>query len=136
MAHWLVKTEPGCYNFNELLREKRTVWDGVTNPQALIFLREMKRGDDVLFYHTGKEKSVVGLARVESGPYPDPNADNEKLVVVDIEAVKAVPEPVTLKAIKADKAFADFHLVRNSRLSVMPVPKNLWQKLLRMGEAG
>jgi len=136
MAHWLVKTEPGCYTFDELQREKRTVWDGVSNPQALIFLREMKLGDDVLVDHTGKEKRVVGLAKVVRAAYPDPNENDDKLVVVDVKAVKAIPEPVSLKAIKADKAFADFHLVRNSRLSVMPVPENLWQKLLRMGGSG
>jgi len=133
VKHWLLKTEPGDYSFADLARDKRTVWDGVGNNQALGFMRDMSRGDRVFIYHTGREKCIAGVARVVRGPYPDPERNDEKRVVVDLEAVRAVPEPVTLAAIKADAAFADFHLVRVSRLSVMPVTADQWKKLCGMG---
>jgi len=129
-AHWLVKTEPSTYSFENLLRDRRTRWDGVANAVALKHLRAMAEGDDVLVYHTGDVKAAVGLARVASAPYADPK--DAKLTVVDLAAVRALPRAVSLAAVKADPAFADFSLVRIGRLSVMPVPEPLWQRLLRM----
>jgi predicted RNA-binding protein with PUA-like domain len=136
MAHWLVKTEPSTYSFEDLVREKRARWDGVANPVALRNLREMTPGDDVLVYHTGDVKAAVGLAKVASEPYPDPKSKDEKLTVIDLEAGKPLAHPVTLKAVKADPAFADFALVRQGRLSVMAVPPDLWKRLLAMAAKG
>ena len=130
MSHWLVKTEPSTYSFDDLRREKRARWDGVTNPVALKNLRAMCPDDDVLVYHTGDQKACVGLARVASEPYADPK--NSKLTVVDLEPVRPLAKPVTLAAVKADAAFAEWALVRIGRLSVMPVPPALWKRLLKM----
>lgn len=135
MAHWLVKTEPSTYSFEDLVRAKRARWDGVANAVALKHLRAMAPGDDVLVYHTGDVKAAVGLARVASEPYPDPKAADPKLTVVDLEAVRALPQPVTLAAVKADPAFAEFLLVRQARLSVMPVAPAHWKRLLGMAGA-
>lgn len=132
-GYWLLKTEPDHYSFEDLRRDKRTCWDGVKNNLALKHIRTMKRGDAVLIYHTGKVRAAVGRAKVVRGPYPDPEKDDEKLVVVDIEAGKPLPKPVPLADVKADGRFADFALVRISRLSVMPVPSLLWKALLKMG---
>lgn len=132
MAHWLVKTEPSTYSYEDLARQGRAVWDGVANVVALKNLRGMAPGDEVLIYHTGDVKAAVGLARVVSAPYPDPKAGDAKLVVVDLEPVRPLAHPVTLAAVKADPAFADFALVRQGRLSVMPVPAELWKRLLAM----
>ena len=131
--HWIVKTEPSSYSFSQLEKEKRTVWDGVKNAVALKNIRAMKKGDAVMVYHTGGEKQIVGLAKVVSDPYPDPKAGNESLVVVDLEAGKRLKRPVTLAEIKADPDFRDLALVRQGRLSVLPVEERLWKKLLGMG---
>jgi predicted RNA-binding protein with PUA-like domain len=120
-AAWLLKTEPSTYSWDDLVREKRAVWDGVTNPVALANLRRMAKGDPVVIYHTGGEKSAVGLGRVVRTAYPDPKAKDERLVVVDIEAGKPLPRPVTLAEIKADPAFRESPLVRQGRLSVVPL---------------
>jgi len=133
MAYWILKTEPSTYSFADLQKATRTVWDGVANPVALKHLREMNVGDDVLIYHTGDEKAVVGHAKVVKAAYPDPRQDDPKLVVVDLEAGKPLATSVTLKAIKADPAFAELALVRQGRLSVVPVPAPLWARLLKMG---
>lgn len=133
MAHWILKTEPSTFSFADLQKAGRTVWDGVANPVALRHLREMAVGDDVLVYHTGDEKAAVGHARVVRAAYPDPKQDDPKLVVVDLEAGRPLHTPVSLKAIKADPAFADLALVRQGRLSVVPVPAPLWTRLLKMG---
>lgn len=130
--YWLLKTEPNDYSFDRLVREKRTVWGGVRNPVALRNMRAIRKGDAVMIYHTGNEKAVVGLATVVKEAYPDPDAKDDKLVAVDIEAGKPLRTPVTLKDVKADKTFADFALVRQPRLSVMPVPPALWKRLLAM----
>jgi predicted RNA-binding protein with PUA-like domain len=119
--HWILKTEPSTYSFDDLTREKRAVWDGVSNPVALKNLAAMKVGDDALIYHTGGEKAVVGLARVSKSAYADPKADDPKLLVVELEAVRRLETPVTLAEIKADRTFADSPLVRQGRLSVVPV---------------
>ena len=132
MARWLVKTEPDEYSFADLQRKGRDVWDGVRNNVALKHLRSMRRGDEVFVYHTGNARAVVGIARVVSEPYPDPASGDPRHAVVDLEAVRALERPVSLAAIKADPAFAGWELVRNSRLSVMPVPGELWERILAM----
>ncbi len=129
-AHWLVKTEPSTYAFADLVRDGRTTWDGVANALALIHLRAMGRGDLVLVYHSGGEKAVVGLACVAVGPRPDPKAADERLVVVDLEPVASARTPVPLAAIKAEPRCRDLALVRQSRLSVMPVADAPWAFLL------
>jgi predicted RNA-binding protein with PUA-like domain len=125
--NWLVKEEPEHYSFEALVKDKSTVWAGVRNPVAQRNLREMKKGDRVFFYHTGKEKSVVGTATVSKTAYPDPKDD--KLVVVEIAAGKALTRPVTLAEIKADKRFKDMPLVRIARLSVQPVTDDQWEMI-------
>jgi len=131
--HWIVKTEPSSYSFDDLEKEKRTVWDGVKNAVALKNIRAMKKGDSVMVYHTGGEKQIIGLAKVVSDPYPDPKEDNAALVVVDLEVGKRLKRPVTLAEVKADPDFKDLALVRQGRLSVLPVEERLWKKLLGMG---
>jgi predicted RNA-binding protein with PUA-like domain len=133
--YWILKTDAESYPFDELRREGRTVWDGVTNPLALKHIRGMAQGDRALIYHSGQEKALVGLARIVSDPYPDPKADNPKLAVVEVAAGKRLTRPVTLAAVKADPAFADLGLVRMSRLSVIPVPPAQWTRLLAMAGA-
>ena len=128
--HWVLKTEPSEYGFPDLVRDRRTRWEGVRNPVALKHLRSMLEGDDALIYHTGNEKAVVGLARVASAPYPDPK--DPKLVVVDVEPVKPLPRMVPLAEIKAEPAFAELGLVRVPRLSVVPVEPAQWKRLLAM----
>jgi predicted RNA-binding protein with PUA-like domain len=130
--HWVLKTEPSEYAFADLVRERRTRWEGVSNPVALKHLRSMLEGDDALIYHTGNEKALIGLARIASGPYPDPSAKDPRLVVVDVEAGQRLPRPVTLAEVKADPAFADLGLVRQGRLSVVPVEPAQWKRLLGM----
>jgi predicted RNA-binding protein with PUA-like domain len=131
---WLLKTEPGEYSFDDLIREGRTVWDGVTNPLALRHLRAIRRDDELLIYHTGNVRAAVGLARVESDPYVDPARQDPKIVVVDVVPIRRLAQPVSLEAIKAAPAFRDFELVRLPRLSVMPVPAALWKRILQMSE--
>ncbi len=133
MKYWLLKTEPDDYGYDDLEADGTTEWDGVRNNQALLFMRQMQPGDTAFVYHTGKQKRIVGIAGVVRAAYPDPNADSDRFVMVDIEAQQRLPEPVTLAAVKADAAFAEFHLVRSSRLSVMPVPPGTWKKLCKMG---
>jgi predicted RNA-binding protein with PUA-like domain len=118
---WLLKTEPSAYSYDSLVRDGRTTWDGVKNPLALKHLANVQPGDSVFIYHTGDEKAVVGIARATSEAYPDPKKKDPKLLVVDLEPEKALAKPVTLAAIKADRRFAGFDLVRLPRLSVMPV---------------
>ena len=136
MAYWILKTDADTYPFDQLQRERRTVWDGVTNALALKHIRSMAPGDAVLIYHSNVGKELVGLARIVSAPYPDPKRKDPKLVVVDIEAERPLPNRVPLAAVKADPAFADLGLVRMSRLSVIPVPAEEWKKLLQMGGLG
>ena len=125
--NWLVKEEPENYSYSQFSSDKTTVWAGVRNPVAQRNLREMKKGDRVFFYHTGKEKAVIGTATVSKTAYPDPKADN--LVVVELAAGKALKRPVTLAEIKADKRFADMPLVRVPRLSVQPVTDDQWDMI-------
>jgi predicted RNA-binding protein with PUA-like domain len=123
---WLVKEEPEHYSFAQFVADGKTVWSGVKNPVAQRNLRSMSKGDRVFFYHTGKEKAVVGTATVASAAYPDPKDKSGKLVVVELTAGKALKRPVTLKEIKADKRFASMPLVRIARLSVQPVTDEEW----------
>jgi predicted RNA-binding protein with PUA-like domain len=129
---WLLKTEPENYSFDDLVRDGQTVWDGVSNAQALINIRAMRLGDQALIYHTGDERQIIGIAEITSEPYPDPQQNDVKLAVVSLKAVQRLPHPVTLAAIKAEPSFADFALVRQGRLSVVPVTLAQWAQLLRM----
>jgi predicted RNA-binding protein with PUA-like domain len=133
--HWLLKTEPSTYSYADLERDKRAVWDGVSNALALKHLRSMKRGDLAFIYHTGDEKQIVGIAEVTSEPYPDPKEKDARLVVVDLKPRERLKRPVTLAEVKADAEFRDFELVRMGRLSVMPVGEERWKKLVRMAAA-
>lgn len=132
MAYWILKTDADTYPFDQLQREGRTVWDGVSNAVALRHLRSMSPGDGALIYHSNVGKELVGLARIASAPYPDPKRKDPKLVVVDIEAERPLPRRVPLSQIKADPAFADLPLVRMPRLSVIPVPETQWKRLVAM----
>ena len=130
---WLLKTEPSAYSYDALEREGRARWDGVTNPAALRNLRAMKKGDRVLVYHTGAEKAVVGTAEVVAEAYPDPRYKGKILVVVDIEPRGRLPRPVTLAEIKAMPEFAESPLVRQGRLSVVPIAAAQWRALEEQG---
>lgn len=134
MALWLFKQEPGCYSFADLRRDGSTTWDGVTNALAQKHLRAVKKGDRVLFYHTGDEKAVVGVMEVTAGPAPDPADETGKRVLVTVKPVRGLKHPVPLAAIKADPAFAGWELVRMARLSVMPVSPELWEKIEEMSQ--
>jgi predicted RNA-binding protein with PUA-like domain len=130
--YWLLKSEPSTYSFADLEREKRAVWDGVSNPLALKHLRSMKRGDLAFIYHTGNERQIIGIAEVTSDPYLDPREGDPKLAVVDLKPRERLSRPVTLAEVKARKDFQDFELVRMGRLSVMPVSDSRWQRLCKM----
>ena len=135
--NWLVKEEPTHYGFDALVKDKKAVWSGVRNALAQKHLRGIAKGDRMLYYHTGNEKAVVGIARAVSDPYPDPEDGSGKYVAVDIAPVRRLPRAVTLAEIKADPAFARFALVRIARLSVMPVTDAEWARIERMaGGAG
>jgi predicted RNA-binding protein with PUA-like domain len=133
VANWLFKEEPETYSFADLQRDGSTTWSGVSNPLAQKHLRSVKAGDRVLFYATGKLKAVVGVMEVTSDPTPDPADASGKRVVVTVKPVKPLATPVTLAAIKADKTFAAWELVKQARLSVMPVPDELWTRIEKMG---
>jgi predicted RNA-binding protein with PUA-like domain len=129
---WLVKTEPSAYSYADLERDGTTTWEGVANALALIHLRAMQAGDDVLVYHTGVQRSVVGLARVAKAPYPDPALKDPKRVVVDLTAVARAKTPVPIAAMRAEEACSDLALLRLGRLSVMPVPDAAWDAITKM----
>lgn len=135
MNRWILKTDSDVYPYDQLERERQAVWDGVSNPVALRHMRSMAPGDPLLIYHSGGTKEIVGLARVTRAAYPDPKGRDPKLVVVDIEVDRRLPRTVSLAAIKADASFADLALVRQPRLSVIPVPEPQWNKLLTMAAA-
>lgn len=130
MAGWLLKTEPSEYSYDDLVRDGRTVWDGVRNPVALRNLSAIRAGDPCLIYHTGSERAVVGVGEAASDAYPDPK--NKNLTVVDVVPVRRLGRPVALAAIKADPRFSEWELTRQPRLSVMPVPEHLWEAILEM----
>jgi predicted RNA-binding protein with PUA-like domain len=131
---WLLKTEPSEYSYDRLEAEGRAVWDGVANPVALRNLKAMKEGDRVVVYHTGGEKAAVGKAKVVRAAYPDPKAKNARLVVVDLEPAGRFKRPVTLAEIKALDLFADSPLVRQGRLSVVPLTAPQWKAIESRGE--
>lgn len=131
MAYWLFKQEPSCYSFADLERDGETVWDGVANALALQHLRQVKRGDEILFYHTGAEKAVVGRMAAAADAVDDPAA---KTATVKVRTPRPLPTSVPLAAIKADPAFAGWELLRNSRLSIMPVTEKMWRRVLALGE--
>jgi predicted RNA-binding protein with PUA-like domain len=132
MAYWLFKEEPEHYSFDDLMKDRNVRWEGVRNNLALKHMRSIKKNDLVLYYHTGSEKAAVGIAKVTSNPYPDPEAKDPKIVVVDIAPVEKLKRPVTLAEIKANMKFKNFELVRIPRLSVMPVPDTLWNEIIKM----
>jgi predicted RNA-binding protein with PUA-like domain len=135
MAKWLFKEEPDHYSFANLVRDRKTLWNGVANNLALQNLRKVGKGDEIFFYHTGKEKAVVGIMRAAAGPQPDPDEDDPKLVAVEVVAVKALKRPVTLQEIKADETLASWDLVRLGRLSVMPVTDAQWRRVIELSES-
>jgi len=132
MTFWLLKTEPSAYSFDDLRRDRKTRWDGVSNPQAQANLRSMEVGDPVAVYHSG-EKAAVGLARVARAAYPDPGDPKGKLVAVDLEAGEPLGSPVTLAALRAEKSFEGSPLLRQGRLSVVPLTAPQWKVLARLG---
>jgi len=134
MSTWLVKQEPSTYPFSRFLKKKKVVWDGVRNYQARNFLRVMQIGDSVLYYHSVDERAVVGLAKVTRTAFPDPTSPKgEEWTSVMLTAVRGLPHPVTLDQLKSDKKFSELLLLRQSRLSVMPVPPKLFSAIVRMG---
>jgi predicted RNA-binding protein with PUA-like domain len=133
-TRWLFKTEPSVYSYQQLVKDKSTRWDGVANNLALMHLKDIKKGDQIFIYHTGDEKQAVGIARALGGAYSDPEKDNPRMLVVDIEPVKALAKPVTLAQVKADKKLAKFDLVRNSRLSIMKLTEEQWDAMIEMSK--
>jgi predicted RNA-binding protein with PUA-like domain len=129
---WLLKSDPEHYSFSDLERGGQTVWDGISNNLALKNLRNVRRGDVVMVYHTGDERAAVGLAEAASDPYPDPQQKDARLVVIDLRAKEKLARPVTLDEIKKSSALKDFDLVRLPRLSVMPVSDGQWNTILAM----
>ena len=132
MSAFLFKTEPGTYSFDDLVRDKTTVWDGVSNPLALKYLGQVKKGDTIAIYHTGDEKQVVGVVEVIKEAYTDPTDEKGVFKAVDVKAVKPVPKPVTLAAVKAEPRLKDMALVKYSRLSVQPVTGPEWKLVCKM----
>ena len=134
MNHWLFKSDPETYAWQDLVKVKKEVWNGVRNNLALKYLRSVKPGDQIFIYHSGDDKAIVGIAEAHSHSYPDPSEKNEKLAVVDIKAVEPLKRLVTLFEIKANPKLKDWELVRFSRLSVMPVTSEQWKEVLRLIE--
>jgi len=132
MAYWLIKSEPSTYSWDQLVKDKQTVWDGVRNYAARLHLKSMKKGDELFFYHSNEGVEIVGIAKVAKEAYPDPTTDGETWVVVDVKPVRKLKRPVTLAEIKADKRLANMALVRLGRLSVQPVTDKEWETVLEM----
>jgi predicted RNA-binding protein with PUA-like domain len=126
-TRWLFKTEPSVYSYQQLVKDKQTMWDGVGNNLALKHLKDIKKGELIFIYHTGDEKAAVGVAKALGGAYPDPSKGNPRLLVVDIEPVRALPKPVTLAQVKAHPKLKNFDLVKNSRLSIMKLTDEQWE---------
>ena len=132
MALWLVKSEPSVYSWDQLVAEKQTCWSGVRNYAARINLNHMKKGDEVLFYHSNEGVEIVGIAKVAKEAYPDPTTDDNRWVAVDIRPVRKLKKPVPLAILKADKRFADMDLVRLGRLSVQTVKPAEWELIMKL----
>jgi predicted RNA-binding protein with PUA-like domain len=135
MAYWLVKSEPETYSWERMVKDKRTKWDGVRNAQAANNMKGMKAGDQAFFYHSGEERAIVGIVEIAKPYYPDPSDASGRFGMVDVAAVKPLKKPVTLAEVKADAKLADIALVRNSRLSVQPMPAEAWKRILGMSGA-
>ncbi len=133
MNYWLVKSEPFKYSWDQLVKDKKTIWDGVRNYAARNNLQAMKKGDHVLFYHSNEGLAIVGIAEVAKEAYQDPTTEDTNWVVVELKPFKTMPNPVTLADLKADKSFADMDLVRLGRLSVGTVKPDEYKKVLKMG---
>ena len=135
MPFWLFKQEPSSYNYSQLEKDGKTIWDGVSSNLALKNLRMVREGDKILFYHSGDEKQIVGIMRANSNPYPDPKEKTNSRVVLDVLPLARLPFPVTLKMIKQDSAFSNWELVRIPRLSVMPATEAVWNRVLSLANA-
>jgi predicted RNA-binding protein with PUA-like domain len=136
MAYWLVKSEPSVYSWDQLVKDKETSWTGIRNYAARLHLRGMKKGDEVLYYHSNEGTDIVGIAKVAKEAYQDPTTDDERWVAVDLKAFKQLAHPVSLEQIKADKRLKDMALVRIGRLSVQPVTEKEWKVVMELAEAG
>jgi predicted RNA-binding protein with PUA-like domain len=132
-THWLVKSEPAKYSFSDLRRDGKTNWDGVRNNQAALWLREMKLGEEVFYYHSVEDLAVVGIARVSREWFPDVTDASGRFVAVELAPVRPLPKPVTLAAIKATPALADMRMLRQFRLSVTPITPDEWRIIREMG---
>lgn len=130
MNYWILKTEPSDYSFEDLLKDKKTVWDGVANNAALINIRNARKGDIGLIYHTADERRIVGIAKIVSDPYPDPKLNDAKMAVFDVKSVRKLAEPVTLDAVKSNGKYSDFALVKQGRLSVVAAPEEFIKDFL------
>ena len=130
MAYWLMKSEPSSYGWDDLVRERAAEWDGVRNPAARLHMKAMQPGDEALFYHSGKDKAVVGIMRVVRAAAPDPN--DPDWVSVAVEPLRSLPHPVALKAIRAEPRLAGLEMLRQSRLSVSPVRAEEWEAILSL----
>lgn len=132
-GRWLLKTEPSVYGWDQMTADRRTAWDGVRNHQARNHLAAMKKGDQALYYHTDEERSAVGVVEVVAEAYPDPTADDPRWVVVDVAPVAALVRPVTLKEIKGDPALQDIALIKQGRLSVVPLSAEAFARIVELG---
>ena len=133
-SFWIIKQEPSQYNWKQFEKDKETYWDGVRNYQARNNLKNMKKGDNLLFYHSVVGKEIVGIAEVTREAYPDPTTDDERWVVVDLKPIKPFKVPVTLEEIKTHKELSEIALIKQARLSVMPITKKEFQILLKLGK--
>ena len=133
-SFWIIKQEPSQYNWKQFEKDRETYWDGVRNYQARNNLKNMKKGDNLLFYHSVVGKEIVGIAEVTREAYPDPTTDDERWVVVDLKPIKPFKVPVTLEEIKAHKELSEIALIKQARLSVMPITKKEFQILLKLGK--
>lgn len=134
MKYWLVKSEPGTWSWDDQLRDKRTHWDGVRNYQAANNMKAMQVGDLAMFYHSGKDREIVGIVKIVKPYYPDPSDKSERFGMVDVEAVATLPKPVSLSQVKEDEKLSHLALVRQSRLSVMPVDAAAWKRICKLAE--
>lgn len=133
MAHWLIKSEPEVYSWDQLVKDKQTRWDGIRNYAARLHLRSMKKGDEIFFYHSNKGTEIVGIAAVTKEAYPDPTSDDPVWFAIDIKPLKKLLRPVSLDQVKKEKKLAAMALVRISRLSVQPVKEEEWEMIMKMG---
>lgn len=132
MAYWLIKSEPDAYSWDQFVTDGSTVWDGVRNAQASNNLKAMQPGDEAFYYHSNVGREVVGIARVTKSAFPDPKDDTGRWVAVEVEPVRPLERPVTLAQMKQEPRFKDFGLIRQSRLSVVPVREQEWDLIVKM----